>query len=288
MVSTRPLELAFLEQDSATARSGSLRSQLAALVGDAAYGGSARSFTFDDQADEQWATRHVAFEVQPQVTGQETKLIAACYKQLSPLGLHWKKGVPRRGVVDPVQLDAEISGVTIRNHKGEARALYMSCLFAQQLGRFAKEVAALGVTDVQSLGIYNYRCIGGGSPDNRACKVSQHAFGRAIDFESFKTRTGTLLVKADWTKRPPPTCAAQGGSEKDKLLRDIACKAAKQAGFSIFLTPNYNAAHRDHFHADATPGSSFVRGTTRPTRQAPTPTTPTSATRLDTRPDSRD
>jgi hypothetical protein len=29
--------------------------------------------------------------------------------------------------------------------------------------------------------------------------------------------------------------------------------------WNIALTPNYNAAHRDHFHVDLTAGSDFIR-----------------------------
>jgi hypothetical protein len=262
VVSTRPIDLSFLEQDAPATTRGGLTSTLAQLVGSTAYGSGTRGFAFADDGAEQWATRQVVFEIQPQVTAEESNLISNCYKNLSKLGLKWKKAKPMRGVVDPVELEPEVAGLTFRTHKGEARKLYMSCLFAQQVARFAKEAVTLGVSEVRHMGIYNYRCIGGGTPDDRACKVSQHAFGRAIDLESFKTNSGLMVVKSDWTKRPQPTCGAQGGTDKDKFLRDIACTAAKKAGFSIFLTPNYNAAHRDHFHADATPGigDTHIRG----------------------------
>jgi hypothetical protein len=149
----------------------------------------------------------------------------------------------------------------------------MSCLLAEKLTRFARRAHALGVTDIVHLGIYNYRCIGGGSPDGHACKVSQHAYGRAIDLASFKTATGTFVVKSDWTKRPPPTCAATGGSAKDQFLRALVCDGGKAAGFNIMLTPNYNAAHHDHFHADGTPGANFTRGG-EPNASGIDPTTP--------------
>jgi hypothetical protein len=34
--------------------------------------------------------------------------------------------------------------------------------------------------------------------------------------------------------------------------------------FNIILTPNYNAAHRDHFHVDLTPNAHFLGKPGRP------------------------
>lgn len=261
IVSTRPLDLRFVEQGGTSRGGGGVRSLVADLVGRAAQGGAGtRSFVQDSEVADQWTTRELVFEVQPEVTTEEQSLIDTCHGALSSLGVRWKKTSPMRGVVDPVELDPQIGGVTFRDRKGRASRLYLSCLFAEQVARFARAIASVGVTDVYHLGIYNYRCIGGGSPDGRACKVSQHAYGRAIDLHSFKTAGGTFVVKDDWTKRPPPTCSATGGTAKDRFLRDLACKASRAAGFNVLLTPNYNAAHRDHFHADATPGGNFVRG----------------------------
>jgi hypothetical protein len=265
VVSTKPIDLRFVEQGATAGVRGAERgvsSILGDLVGKAAFGANTRGFAQDTDVADQWTTKDVAFEVQPEVTDDELKLVKTCYDGLQKLGVPWKKGPPRRGVVDPVQLESKLNGVTFRNSNGKDAPLYMSCLFAEKVANFSKAAAVLGVTEVNHLGIYNYRCIGGGSPDGRACRVSQHAYGRAIDFASFKAGNDTFIVEKDWTKRtaPPKTCETKGGPSKDQFLRKLACEAGKTAGFNILLTPNYNAAHRNHFHADATPGANTVRG----------------------------
>jgi hypothetical protein len=264
VVSTRPLDLRFVQQDGparSRAAGAGVTGVLETLFARTAFGANSRGFQMQSQVADQWATRELAFEVQPRVSEQEKQAITSCYDGLKAAGLQWKKTRPMRGVADPVELEPQINGVTFRSYSGKIGKLYMSCLFAEKLARFAREAARLGVTEIKHKGIYNYRCIGNGSPDIRACKVSQHAYGRAIDFDSFTVGKDTYVVRSDWNKRPPPTCDAKGGSAKDQFLRQIACKTSQAAGFSVLLTPNYNAAHRDHFHADATPSNHvFVRG----------------------------
>ena len=274
VVSTKPLDLTFVEQGlvkAALLADRGVSSIVRDLVGKAAFGSSTRGFEQDKDTADQWTTRELVFEVQPEVTAEEQSVIKTCFEGLQSLGLQWKKASPMRGVADPVRLEPNVKGVTFRNSKGQAAPMYMSCLFAEKVAKFAQAAAAMGVSEVQHLGIYNYRCIGGGTPDGRACKVSQHAYGRAIDLASFKTSKGSFVIKSDWTKRPPPTCKSTGGSEKDQFLRNLACEAGKIAGFNILLTPNYNAAHRDHFHADGTPNASSSAA---PKRWLPEPTLP--------------
>ncbi|KPX81333.1 extensin-like domain-containing protein [Pseudomonas meliae] len=70
-------------------------------------------------------------------------------------------------------------------------------------------------------------------------RLSQHATANALDMAGFRLADGQRIgVLKDWD------------DEGDKgrflrLLRDGACK-----NFSTVLGPEYNAAHRDHFHVD--------------------------------------
>ncbi len=70
-------------------------------------------------------------------------------------------------------------------------------------------------------------------------RFSQHATADAVDITGFRLADGTQLsVLDDWTV---------GGREAAFLreVRDGACRL-----FSTVLSPDYNAAHRDHFHLD--------------------------------------
>ena len=42
--------------------------------------------------------------------------------------------------------------------------------------------------------------------------------------------------------------------DRSKELRALVCEARTSRVFTYVLTPNYNLAHRDHFHAEVKPG----------------------------------
>ena len=68
---------------------------------------------------------------------------------------------------------------------------------------------------------------------------SEHATADAIDIAAFVMADGySVSVLKDWT-----------GEDKDsRFLRDVRDGACGL--FSTVLSPDYNAAHRDHFHLD--------------------------------------
>lgn len=68
---------------------------------------------------------------------------------------------------------------------------------------------------------------------------SRHATGDAIDVSGFQLKSGRVIsVKKHWSA---------GGAEAAFLreARDGAC-----GRFDVVLSPDYNAAHHDHFHLD--------------------------------------
>jgi len=68
---------------------------------------------------------------------------------------------------------------------------------------------------------------------------SRHATAEAIDIAGFRTREGrTVSVLYDW-----PTSGANAAFLRD--VRDRGCRI-----FGTTLSPDYNAAHRDHLHLD--------------------------------------
>ena len=91
------------------------------------------------------------------------------------------------------------------------------------------------VTRVEHLGSYNCRRLYGRSSGD----FSQHATANAVDISGFRLEDGTRVsVLGDWTK----------GSPRAAFLRDVRDGACEV--FSTVLSPDYNAAHRDHFHLD--------------------------------------
>jgi hypothetical protein len=98
------------------------------------------------------------------------------------------------------------------------------------LRRFGRRVVA-----VESFGSYNCRRIYGRSTG----QWSEHARANAVDVAAFRLDDGRrIAVLADWSDP-----GARGRFLHD--VRDGACRL-----FATTLSPDYNAAHRDHLHLD--------------------------------------
>lgn len=81
---------------------------------------------------------------------------------------------------------------------------------------------------------------------NGSGRWSEHAFANAWDIAGFELADGTLIT------------VLSGWDSKDKKTRKFLREARQQACrvFNTTLSPDYNAAHRDHFHVDMGPYSS--------------------------------
>lgn len=126
------------------------------------------------------------------------------------------------------------------------RPLLMSCPMAARINDF--ETAALQplaqsllkqpVKKMFNAGSYDCRGVRGG----HTSRLSQHALGQAIDLTGFELEDGTVVsVRRDWS----------GPGPKALFLKRLA-KAACGL-FSVVITPDGNALHRDHFHLDIGP-----------------------------------
>ena len=99
----------------------------------------------------------------------------------------------------------------------------------------AQDLFGSTIARVEHLGVYSCRRLYGRSDG----PYSEHATGNAIDIAGFVLEDGTRIsVLGDWA----------GDGDKARFLRaarDGACSA-----FATTLSPDYNAAHADHFHLD--------------------------------------
>lgn len=69
--------------------------------------------------------------------------------------------------------------------------------------------------------------------------LSRHASADALDIAGFRLADGrTVSVLKDWPRQ-------NQDAQFLRQVRDGACEA-----FSVVLSPDYNAAHRNHFHVD--------------------------------------
>ncbi len=100
--------------------------------------------------------------------------------------------------------------------------------------RFGQPVAT-----IEHMGSYNCRQIVGSA----AGSWSEHATANAIDIGAFVLADGTRIsVIRDWDD------VAGKGAKQAAFLRDVHAGACDL--FATVLGPDYNAAHRDHFHLD--------------------------------------
>jgi hypothetical protein len=89
------------------------------------------------------------------------------------------------------------------------------------------------VTEILHFGSFSCRTISGSS------YMSEHARANAIDISGFRLKSGKVIsVLRDW----------HGASRESRflhLVREGACDY-----FNLTLSPDYNTAHKDHFHLD--------------------------------------
>jgi hypothetical protein len=91
------------------------------------------------------------------------------------------------------------------------------------------------VVALEHLGTASCRRIGGGSSG----RWSEHATGNAIDIAAFVLDDGRRVsLSRGWN----------GDAEESAFLRQV--RDAACGPFATVLSPDYNAAHADHFHLD--------------------------------------
>ncbi|MFC5698247.1 extensin family protein [Pseudomonas sp. GCM10022186] len=97
----------------------------------------------------------------------------------------------------------------------------------------AHKVFGQPVSRIEHLGSFACRTIGGGQ------RRSQHASANALDIAGFRLADGRRITLArDW----------DGKGDEARFLREVRDAACEH--FTVTLGPDYNAAHRDHFHLD--------------------------------------
>jgi hypothetical protein len=185
-----------------------------------------------------------------------------CHDKLTKLGVSWThapnpKGVPKGwtqalcDIPDAVYIGPVISGIKFRPStiKGTPKKMLFKCAMALQVAKMAATLKTKNVTDVVHYGTYNCRVISGTKT------LSEHGLANALDIAGFGFSTGLVhMVLKDWEKgiKVPKTA---GGS----FLRWFADKMHADKVFNVILTPEFNAAHANHFHVDMTPGSNFLK-----------------------------
>lgn len=112
----------------------------------------------------------------------------------------------------------------------------------------ARQFLGSDVVRIETMGTYSCRNVNGG----RSGKLSQHAFGNAVDISAFVLKDGRRVsVLSGW----------RGDKSEQQFLRRLHQSACKR--FGTVLGPDYNNAHANHFHFDMaksmSDGSAYCR-----------------------------
>lgn len=189
--------------------------------------------------------------------------VASCREWLDAFGIAYTVAGATPGVEDPVTAQMPINGVPYQvvGAMTPRTTMFADCQIIRSLVLAAPAFRERGITQVTDYGVYNYRCIGGGTPPNCPNGISQHAYAMAIDLAGFTIGDGTFYsVNDDWVIDPDAeeTCDAPTEEGRDRFLHELICELKAAAVWNIVLTPNYNADHRNHFHVDLTPDADFI------------------------------
>lgn len=174
-----------------------------------------------------------------------TEDFPACRKALDKAGVRYTALAPlseqagKCGYADVVRF-ASGGARRIRFAPGD---LGVSCPVAAALAVWEWEVVQPAaqrhfgqkVAEIEHFGSYNCRRM----YNREGASWSEHSTADAVDVSAFRLADGTrITLVGDWA----------GKGSRARFLRDVRDGACGL--FSTVLSPDYNAAHRDHFHLD--------------------------------------
>ncbi|MBX3595397.1 extensin family protein [Sphingomonas sp.] len=103
----------------------------------------------------------------------------------------------------------------------------------------AREILGSELVRVETYGTYACRGIIGGSAAS-AARISEHGLGNAVDVAAFLFADGRrVTIERGWNSSDP---------REREFLRVVHKSACRR--FATVLSPDYNAAHRNHLHLD--------------------------------------
>ena len=168
---------------------------------------------------------------------------AECRALLDRAGIRYVALPPRDGVECGYEDAVRFSPGGVRSIGYSPEGLGVSCPIAAALAVWewnsvqpaAQRRFGARVARIEHSGSFNCRRMYG----RREGAWSEHATADAVDIAAFVLNDGTRIsVVRDW----------QGEGAKAAFLREVRNGACGL--FATVLSPEYNAAHRDHFHLD--------------------------------------
>lgn len=177
-----------------------------------------------------------------------------CEAELTRRGASFDKVDSARGVVAPIRLRGPLSGVVYRSVLPPAQRKttpyeILDCRLALALDDLAKILAKHDVVEVAHMSMYR-------PPPGKAAMEKpgrRHSGALAIDVGTLILKDGkTLVVEKDFHGGIGQKPCGPKAPGNPTPLRALYCEAADAGLFNVMLSPDYNWAHRNHFHLEVT------------------------------------
>jgi hypothetical protein len=145
----------------------------------------------------------------------------------------------------PVRIYGRKLGRTRYRARYGRKKMIMDCRLALSLRLASPLFRASGIRTVIHGDFYRWRRV------ETSGRLSRHALGLAIDAYAFiNTKGRRISVKGSYEKSLASrrSCEGRPKTWKGRVLRDLACDLDESGLFETILTPDYDPAHKDHFH----------------------------------------
>jgi hypothetical protein len=192
---------------------------------------------------------------------------AQCTAELTRRKVAWSPVERAPGVRIPVRLPKDVGGVIYRTelppHLRAANPFEVfDCRLVLALHDWSR---VLHVHDIDEVLIFSaWRPPGKRWPDGKsgtrhpgALAIDAYRFGKKLS--SGQSSRGWLDVEKNFhgsigaAPCGPRAAPPSPSTPESRELRSIACEAADQHLFTAILTPNFNRAHKNHFHLEIAP-----------------------------------
>jgi hypothetical protein len=185
-----------------------------------------------------------------------------CRTELERRGIRFTQPASAPGVLIPVRLTGPVAGVVYRTDfpdRQRSKVPYevFDCRLVLALFDFGSILRDHDVVEVRMYSAWR--------PPPRSWpegKISdRHPGGLAADLRLFRKSSGEeLAVEESFrgeigaapcpSSGTPASPAGPASDPKEQELRDVLCRAAAARIFHVLLSPNFDHAHRNHFHVE--------------------------------------
>lgn len=152
----------------------------------------------------------------------------------------------RKGIADAVEITGPLGGILVHGDD----PLVIDCSLAVSLDEAGRYMRDLGIDKATFASAYSRRNVRGTN------RPSKHSFGLAIDVSSFSgPDVGTLSVARDYEQGlgDDVDCLGHPLTRAGAELKVLQCQLVRSGLFHLVLSPDFDDAHHDHFHLEATP-----------------------------------